>query len=347
MFGFRIGGSSYPMSFVGEREIPRVIIPRGYSPIEIEYASAATNVDYEYRLEGADAVWRRAAGESMTLAGLPAGSYRFAVRAVRRGSGAAGLPATVSFTIVPPFWQRQWFFAAVAIALVALGYGIHRYRLAQLLALERIRTRIATDLHDDIGSSLSRIAILSPVASRRLDGVATEVGETLDSIGQTAGELVDSMSDIVWAINPRHDALDDLTGRMRRFASDLLTAKDIAFRFDAPAPDGEVHLGPDLRREVFLTFKEGLTNIARHAHCTEVSAALRIQDGSLDLALADNGVGFDTGTLATGHGLVNLRARVAALHGSVDIRSGPGRGTSLHVRLPLRVHRRGLPRLHR
>jgi signal transduction histidine kinase len=169
-----------------------------------------------------------------------------------------------------------------------------------------------------------------------LDRTVTDVGETLDSIGRTAGELVDSMSDIVWAINPRHDALDDLAGRMRRFASDLLTSKDIAFRFQAPERDGEIHLPADVRREVFLTFKEGLHNIVRHSKCTEAAIALRMEDGSLELTISDNGVGFNGSGAAGGHGLASLAARAASLRGVLDVRSEPGRGMSLCLRLPLR-----------
>lgn len=169
--------------------------PEPGAPSAPEYASSTGNVQYQYRLEGADRDWQRPTGNgTVTFANLPAGSYRFVVRAFRRGGLVVGPPATVAFTIVPPFWQRGWFLGLIAVMSMAIAYAIHRYRVTQLLAVERIRTRIATELHDDIGSSLSRIAILSEVAARRLDRRVTDVGETLDSIGQTAGELVDSMS---------------------------------------------------------------------------------------------------------------------------------------------------------
>jgi signal transduction histidine kinase len=333
---FRIAGTRYPLSFVGETNVSDVSIPLGYSPIEFEYATVAGNVQYQYRLDAGSRDWRSVRNASITLASLPAGSYHFAVRAVGRDGVVLGPPATVAFTIVPPFWQRWWFQTLAVAAILAAGLGAYRYRVARLLELERIRTRIATELHDDIGSSLSQIAILSEVASRRVGTTAPDVTPALQSIQRTASEMVDSMSDIVWAINPRQDALADLAGRMRRFGSDLLGGRDITFEFDTSNLDAGIHVSPELRREVFLTFKEGLRNIVRHSRCTRVAATLRAGGGSLELTLVDNGIGFDPDSPATGLGLANLRSRAAALGGVLDIRSAAGHGTSIHLRLPLR-----------
>jgi signal transduction histidine kinase len=247
-----------------------------------------------------------------------------------------GPPATVAFTIVPPFWQRWWFETLAAAAIFAAGLGAYRSRVVHLLELERIRTRIATELHDDIGSSLSQIAILSEVTSRRVGTAVPEVTPALQSIQRTASEMVDSIGDIVWAINPKQDALVDLAGRMRRFGSDLLGGRDIAFLFDASDLDAGIRVSPELRREVFLTFKEGLRNVVRHARGTRVAATLRASGGWLELTLIDDGVGFDPGAASAGLGLANLRSRAAALAGVLDIQSAAGHGTSIHLRLPLR-----------
>src|SRR5262249_31533092 len=139
------------------------------------------------------------------------------------------------------------------------------YRLAQQLKVERVRTRIATDLHDDIGTNLSLIAMASEVALRRSRHGDRQVRDALSLISGTSRELVDAMGDIVWAVNPGRDRLVDLIKRMRRFASDLFSARSIAFHFQAPSDDHAVRLGTETRREVLLIFKEAVSNIARHS----------------------------------------------------------------------------------
>jgi len=169
----------------------------------------------------------------VNYASLEPGSYRWQVRAVT-ADGIASAPATAAFTILPQIWQRWWLQLLLVTVLGATLYVAYRRRLSRLLELERLRTRIATDLHDDIGSTLSQIAILSEVAHRTratADGV-----ELLSDIADLSRELVDSMSDIVWAIGPEQDHLDDLVHRMRRFVSDVFS-HNTQIRFQAPASE--------------------------------------------------------------------------------------------------------------
>jgi len=329
----RIGGVPYPLSALGDAEVPEVTLPVAYAHIDIEYASRQDDVRFQYRLDGIDEDWRPPTRDrTVSFANLAPGSYRFRVRALGPGGAASVRPAVVSFTVLPPIWLRWWFLATLAIGLAGAAYAAHRVRVTRLVALERIRTRIATDLHDDIGASLSRISILSEVVSRELDGAQPSARARLASVAETARELVDSMSDIVWAINPAHDRLGDLAGRMRRFASDLLASRDIELRFDAPA-DGATRLPPDVRRELFLVFKEAVNNAVRHAGCTGLDVALRCQRDRVELTVADNGRGLPPEEPA-GHGLASLRARATRLGGVLDIASEPGRGTTIHMRVP-------------
>ena len=167
----------------------------------------------------------------------------------------------------------------LTLALAALAAGalaIHRFRVARAVELERVRTRIATDLHDDIGSSLSRIAILTELLQRRADPAAKPLTGTLGRIAGLSRELVDSMSDIVWAINPKRDRLSDVVFRMRRFASDAFTGSDIEFSFRAPAIEEDPRVGPDLRRELYLVFKESVNNAVRHSGCSSAAVELSL-----------------------------------------------------------------------
>ena len=149
---------------------------------------------------------------------------------------------------------------------------LRRTREERLRELQRVRTRIAADLHDDIGSSLTKIVILSDVAQQKASEEASEMSESLDAIMEISNELVESMSDIVWAINPEKDQLSELSHRMRRFASDIFTARNIRFHFHAPHIAENIQLGANIRREIFLIFKESVNNIVKHSNCTEAHA---------------------------------------------------------------------------
>ncbi len=220
--------------------------------------------------------------------------------------------------------------------LVAVAtYALHRTRLARLLELERVRMRIATDLHDDIGSSLSQIAILSEVAERRMTQPDPAVAEPISRVSRISRELVDSMSEIVWAINPRNDRLQDLASRMRRFAVDMLTSRHIALRFCSPDDERQTFVETDVRRQVFLIFKEAVHNAVKHSGCTEVLVEIGVENRRLILRVTDNGRGFDAGQSTVGHGAQSMRARARDLGGHLDIISVPGQGTRVHFVVPL------------
>jgi signal transduction histidine kinase len=255
------------------------------------------------------------------------------VRAVTADGSISPTPAVINFGILPPLWQRWWF---VTLVLLTVGLGIatiYRYRVRRLIELERVRTRIATDLHDDIGASLSLIAMLSEVAQRQVLRGNSSVAEPLASIASTSRELVDSMSDIVWAVNPRKDRFSELVKRMRRFASDAFTSRDIALQFEAP-DDHDFKLGADARREIFFIVKEGVNNITRHAGCTEAAVIIKVQDGSLRLELRDNGKGFVPSPANEGNGLANMRERARRLSGEFEVVTN-GQGTTLRLVMPL------------
>ncbi len=194
------------------------------------------------------------------------------VHAISADLQASPEPASVALSIAPPLWREWWWLPTGVVMLGVLGaYALHRVRLARLLELERVRMRIATDLHDDIGASLTQIAILTEVAQRQHDQFSIPRSSSRSHASSSISrELVDSMSDIVWAINPRHDRLSDLAARMRRFASDVLTCRHIALAFHAPDHVLDVPMGADHRRQCFLVFKEAIHNTVRHAACTEV-----------------------------------------------------------------------------
>ena len=336
----RIGGTPWPVGALGAGAIEVPEIRPGDNHVEIAFSGLDFGtpgaIRYEYELEGVDRQWRSAGVErTVTYARLGAGHYRFAARAVAEDGVASPTPAIVDFTVLPPIWLRSWFLALVTASAAAIVFGLHRYRLTRLLELERVRLRIATDLHDDIGASLSQIAVMSEAARRRTASAAPDVDAPLARIAATARDVVDSMSDIVWAINPRRDSLDDLTSRVRHFASDVLGARGVGLRFVAPA-DGVRHLGLDAKRELFLVVKEAINNVARHSDCSEASVELTVDRNDIVLTIRDNGRGFDRGLTDGGHGLVNMQQRVEALGGRLRITATPGAGTEIVAVVPAR-----------
>ena len=235
---------------------------------------------------------------------------------------------------LPPVRPR-WWFLTVAACLALGGCALHRLRLGRMLELQRIRTRIATDLHDDIGSSLTQIAILTEVAERSMRRADAAAVEPIARVSLISRELVDSMSEIVWAINPRNDRMQDLASRMRRFAADMLTGSRIALRFRIPDGVQNVVVDAELRRQVLLIFKEAIHNAVRHSGCTEVQVDLGLDHRCLVLSISDNGQGFDPRYTPAGHGLHSMEARANSLHGRVEIASVGGRGTAVRGVIPL------------
>jgi signal transduction histidine kinase len=227
-------------------------------------------------------------------------------------------------------WKRWWFLTAAGLLISMLVYQGYRYQVEQLLALERVRTRIATDLHDDIGSSLTQIAIMSELTRRNQDDA--RAAERLSRISDLSRELVDSMSDIVWAINPKRDHLSDLVQRMRHFATEVLEAANIEVSFMTSQDGSDVPLQADVRREVFLVFKESLNNIVRHAHCKRVDIQVHLEQSKMVTRICDDGQGFRADACnGRGHGLASMRARAERIGGSVDIHSRPGGGTTVTI----------------
>lgn len=335
------------LSELGESEVANLELASDQRRIEINFFalgfSTGETLRYQYKLDGAGSDWSEPATQRTITLNLSPGAYRFMVRAVNADGVASRNPAIVSFTIARPVWQRWWFIVLVLTALSLIVYSLYRYRLRRLVELERVRTRIATDLHDDIGASLSQIAILSEVVRQKIGAEAGNgASEPLNLIANTSREMVDSMSDIVWAINPQKDHLSDLIQRIRRFAEDTLDAQDIEYKFTLPDASKHITLGADLRREVYLIFKESINNITKHAEATEVDLRVEVINNSLVIQIKDNGKGFEQAENENeyegfgGNGLINMKRRADNLGGKFEINSTLGKGTLITIKVPLK-----------
>jgi signal transduction histidine kinase/ligand-binding sensor domain-containing protein len=336
----RVSGRVLPMPVVGLDRVKDLDVQPGANQIDIEVLGLSPRLgeplDYEYRLSGVSDVWTRAPERRITYAGLASGRYVFEARVVGATGASVSPVAAVAFRVLPPWYRRWWFLSLVGLTSLLAAYVAHRRRLAEVVRTERLRSRIATDLHDDIGSSLSQIAILAEVARRRAGSSDPAVAGPLDSIATTSRNLVDAMSDIVWAVNPRTDSLSDLTRRMHRFAEETLGGANITLTFSAPSTDGDLKLGADLRRELYLILKESVNNIARHSGATTAVVELGLTRSELHLSISDDGRGFDPAMRTDGNGVESMRKRAAAFGGVFTIDSAPGRGTRVSLTANLR-----------
>jgi signal transduction histidine kinase len=335
-----VGGVRQALPELGSDRVHLPDIGPGATPLQIDFTgfdfAPGGRLRYQYRLGEIDRDWSPPSDQrSVVYARLAAGTYRFQVRAIANDGAMGASPAGVSFTVLPPLWKRPSVLALMAIAAAALAYGLHRSRLKAALAVERVRMRVASDLHDDIGADLSEIAILSELAG---GNGHREPARILAEIGDRARQLVDSMSDIVWSTDPRKDDLGSVVHRIRHFAANTLESRGIAWSLEVADGLETQPLDPDRRRQMFLIVKEALANVARHAACTRASLRIRRAPGEILIEIEDDGVGFDASSdlPGSGHGLASMRARAASQGGKLDVVAGPTGGTRVEARMPLK-----------
>jgi len=341
----RVRGVAVPVSELGETQLAGLVFQPTQNSLQIEFSglnfSMGEVLRYQYKLDGTNQEWSAPSDlRTVNYAELRPGSYRFLVRGINARGQVSASPAVFEFRMLAPVWARWWFLSLVAALIAFVAYQLYQYRVNSLLELERVRTRIASDLHDDVGSGLSQIAILMEVAKQA--ETTSSNRELLSRVADLSRELVDAMADIVWAMNPQRDKVADVVQRMRRFASDVLASRGIAFEFRTPDSDLDLPLRSDVRRDLYLVFKEGINNIVRHSGSTRVSIALSADKSEMRLHLQDNGRGLPSGNggegPGAGRGLASMKERAAALGGTLEITSSPDEGTGLFLRVPL-VHR--------
>jgi ligand-binding sensor domain-containing protein/signal transduction histidine kinase len=345
--GLQARGVARPVPELGTPEVSGWVLEPKQDALQIDYlALAATSVLFQHKLQGRGEDWSTlTASRSVIFPQLAPGRYRLLVRAVTHDGLVSALPAAVSFQLLAPVWRRPWFLALMGAGLAAAAWGAYRLRMRRLLALERVRTSIASDLHDDLGSSLSRIGLLGELARERVVSAPAETSEMLGRIAEEARNLTEATADIVWAVDPRQDDLGSLAVRLRRFAADLLAARGIRLHVDVPADADGVFLPPQVRRALHLALKEAIHNAAKHSGAREAWLSIAMRDGEIRARVRDNGIGIAAGVadaaLAAGRrGLYGLRERARGVDGELEIVTAAGEGTSVELRVPVRRRKR-------
>jgi ligand-binding sensor domain-containing protein/signal transduction histidine kinase len=297
-------------------------------------------VRYRYRLEGLDKDWSLPTDRRYVNYGnLAPGDYRFLVIAAGDDSLWSNRPASIFFTIAAPFWRTPWFLTLCAIAIIAMVYGLYRLRLNQVLGIERLRHRISTDLHDDIGSTLSSISILSDMALHDQESIrrspAPAVPTMIKEIRDNSLSLLEKMDDIVWSINPRNDTLESLLLRIQRFGSQLFEARGIEYDIDIEPEIRQIRLQMEHRQHLYLIMKEAVNNLVKYAGARKAHIRVHAVRQFLVVRISDDGTGFNPAVARTGNGIINMKNRAAAMKAALDIETSPGNGTAVTLTLKI------------
>lgn len=317
----------------------KVIVKPGERNIVIEFSalnySQSQKNRFGFWLEGYDSTWRYTNEKTLTLMNMEGGNHKLHVKA-SNNDGVWSNETVYTFKVIPPFQKTMGFRLLVLTAAGLIFFVIYLYRKQHKKRLEKIRNRIATDLHDDMGSTLSSIRIFSDVAKKQIEEVKPETVPLLDRISNNATSLSENMQDIIWTIRSDNDTLEDLVSRMREFGLRVCDAKNIRFNTVVSQSFKASKLSLEQRRNLYLIFREVLNNAVKYAESTQIDLILNLKGRFLKMEIIDNGKGFDVDNVKRGNGLNNLEKRAKEINGQIDIRSFPGKGTNINLMVVLK-----------
>ena len=294
--------------------------------IEVDYVGldykAPQQITYEYRIKGIDPDWQTTKNRNAKYPSLPAGDYRFEVRARTANGLWSPYRASIDFTVTPPFWLRWWFIGLNLGLIGGLIYLFYNYwRISKMVDIERMRVRIASDLHDDVGASLTEIALQSDFL--QATNMDEEYKKSLNQIGKQSRYIVNALDDIVWSIDARNDTLGDFTDRMQDYINTVLESKNMMVKYDFDDLNMNNRLPVDLKENLYLIFKEAANNIAKYSNGDQVDIQLKTESGDFEMIIRDNGRVTD-GIKKTGQGLRNMEMRANRIGANIEIKNSEG-----------------------
>lgn len=303
--------------------------------IAFEFAAISFNHEdglvYQYELQGLDKTWSAYSDRRfVNYNSLLPGKYIFKVRAKALNGLENKNITELSFIITLPFYRTYWFIVSCILILITIIYIVYQYRLRQHLKLERLRTRIASDLHDDVGSTLSSISILSEILQSQMDNNPKST-EMIRKIGYNARNMLESMDDIIWAVNPKNDRFQNLGLRIREFAIPLFESKNINFSILFSEQLSLLPIPMDVRRNVYLIAKESVNNLVKYANCSDAKIEFKENHTELLMKITDNGIGFDPENTTSRNGLRNMKRRAEQIKAKLTISSNPGEGSIISL----------------
>ncbi len=331
-----------------------VPIPAGRERVEIRYTSlnlgASERAVFRYRLEGHEAGWTHAGNVRVVrYSRLPPGDYRFLVSACNEDGVWNETGAAVALVVLPPYWATWWFRTLGALVVLGVVGGIVFYLSTQRLqrqlatmkqqeALEKERARIARDIHDQLGASLTQVALLGELVETDKNSPA-EIEEHARQICQTARDTTRTLDEIVWTVNPSNDTLEGVVNYVCKYAQEYLAVAGLKYRLEIPPHLPEASVAPEVRHNIFLAAKEAVTNIVRHAHASSAWLRLQLASHEFTLEIADDGrglAGMDAARAATRNGLTNMRRRMEDVGGRFEFAQRSEGGTSVRLTAPIR-----------
>ncbi|MBI5217069.1 MAG: ATP-binding protein [Ignavibacteriae bacterium] len=301
--------------------------------VALDFTDPITN-QFQYMMEGFDEFWIDAGTRRyVTYTNLDAGTYVFRVRGSNNDGVWNERGTSVKVIINPPFWQMWWFALLVILFIVSILYLMYRYRLGQIHKIEHLRVRLASDLHDELATNLSSIAMFGELLQKSESLDEQTKSNLHERIVSLSRESVNSIREIIWTIDPKPDKLHTLLLRFRDLIQFTCHARNIELVFEIPPKEeiATVFLSSEVRKEFWLMIKEAVNNTVKHANCTQITLQATYDAGLITIRIRDNGAGFDPKRTFRGKGLANMLMRANNLNGSFDIVSEKGKGTTIII----------------
>ncbi len=296
----------------------------------LDYTNPTKNL-YLFTLDNLNNSWMLSDSKNRTATytNLSPGEYTFKVI----GSNNDGLwndkGISVNIIILSPFWEKWWFIVLVSLIVLLIIFSIIYFRFQSILAVERLKSKLAADLHDNIGSGLTEISIMSELVAAQIPNISNNLNKELNKISDTARLLVDTMSDIVWVVNPHKDTIHDLIIRLRDSYGDIYSYKGIAFTTLNVDKLINVKLNMEYKQHLYLIFKEALNNSLKHSKCNKINLEVNFKNNYLKIVMKDNGIGIDVSNTKFGNGIKNMKNRASLLKCKLDIVSKLNEGTTI------------------
>ncbi len=308
--------------------------------ITIEFANLSflgpPRTNYYYQLKGIDKDWVNAGGQRFaSYANLSPGNYAFNVKCENRDGIPSLKTTTIYIFISSPFWQTWWFKCMVLTIIITILYLLYRYRINQIVKMQVMRNEISKDLHDDLGSTLGSINILIEVAKNKMESGLKDQGySVLTKISNNTREMIEKMSDIVWAINPKNENLEKIIQRLSDFSMETCTSKGVQLEFQTDETTLKMVLSMEAIKNIYLIVKEAMNNAIKHSDCKHLTVSFKSVPKSLNISIMDDGKGFDPEKIKNGNGLINMASRVNEIKGNFSIRSA-NKITIVTLRVPI------------
>lgn len=287
---------------------------------------------YWYRVFNYDEYWHSTEYPQFRYSGLPGGEYIFQVSV---DSLQLNTIFEFPFLVKKAFWETWWFTPFVILSLLGIGaliaYFWYLYDYRQQMKSNLMRQRIAADLHDEVGSNLSSMAFSAELIKKKLENESKELHPMLDNLLANSRETSSLISDTIWALNPKHDPFDKLVEKMKAFTQDILSSKEIEYKFEVTGNGPIPSISIEQKRNLYLIYKEAINNIAKHSQAKNATISIFTLSDQLKIEVSDDGVGFDTTADSNGNGLHNFKSRSDGENMIVDIASVVGQGTSIKI----------------